>query len=86
MIDTLSVIALPKFLSHKSNHHALDPLFPNDRILCLLQSSVVVVVNSVEACRNGGLLRLEKLRLGCGRHDEKVDTHGRMLEVSIGNV
>ena len=37
MIDTLPSITFPQFLPYQPSHHALDPLFPNDRILRCLQ-------------------------------------------------
>ena len=55
MIDPLLEITLAQLLPYQPGHHALHPLFPDDRILGSLQPWRIVVVDSFEAGRDFGL-------------------------------
>jgi len=66
MIDTFPSVALAHLIPHQPRHHALDPLFANDGILCSLQGSIVFVVDALEGGRYLGLLCQEHVRLGSG--------------------
>ena len=63
MVDALFVVALAHLLPDQPRHHALHPLFPDDRVLCSLEGLVVIVVHSVEGWRNLWLCCFERLGL-----------------------
>src|SRR6266536_2147894 len=68
VVYSLPIIALPKFFSDQSRHHALNPLFSDDRILRCLQSWCIVVVNTVESWRDLRFLCKKGLRFGSWSH------------------
>lgn len=67
MVDSLSVVALAELIPYQTAHHDLDPLLPDDSILCLLEALGVIVVDAVEGGSDLGLLGQKGLGLG-GRH------------------
>lgn len=72
MIHTLAVVTFAQLLSYQPPHHDLHPLFPDDGVLRLLQSLVVVVVDAVEGGRDGRLLGQEGFGFG-SRHCDRTE-------------
>jgi hypothetical protein len=67
MVDSLPPVALAHLLPHQPCHHALDPLLPDDRVLCGLEGCVVIVVDAIKGGSDLRLLCEEEFGLGC-RH------------------
>ena len=55
MIDAFPPIALPKLIPHQPRHHHAHPLLPDDRVLRLLQTRGVVIVDAVKGRWDGWL-------------------------------
>lgn len=69
MVYALSEITLAHLFPHQPRHHALDPLFSDDRILRRFQSAAIVVVNTIEGRRYFRFLCEESFGFGgwhCG--------------------
>lgn len=67
MVDPFPIVAFAQFFPYKPPHHDLNPLLPDDGILSLLESHVVVIVDPIEGWWDLWLLRQELGRLW-GRH------------------
>lgn len=72
MVNSLAVITLPHLFPNQSRHHTPDPLFPNNRILGLLQSSRIIVIDTVKGWRDRGFLGQKRSRLGSGCHGKVI--------------
>ena len=73
MVDSLPVVALAELLPYQTAHHDLDPLLPDDGILCLLEALGVLVVDAVECGSDLGLLGQKGLGFGsrhCGKRED----------------
>lgn len=66
MINPLPMIAFPQLITHKSGHHASDPLFADDSVAGIVDRDVIFEVDAVEGWRDGGLLGQEGLGLWGG--------------------
>lgn len=74
MVDALPPVALVHLVPHQPRHHAPDPLLSDNGILCGLEGGVVVVVDALERGWDLGLLRKERLGLGCRHGDSAMRT------------
>ena len=66
MIDALSRITLPQFLTDKTRHHAADPLLTDNGVTGVVDSDVVFEVDALVAWGHGGLLGEEGGGFGGG--------------------
>jgi hypothetical protein len=66
VIDPLPPVAFAHLVPHQPRHHALDPLLPDNSILCGLERFVVVVVDALKGGSDLGLLCEEEFGLGGG--------------------
>ena len=67
VVHTLSRIALAQFLPDQTCHHATHPLFTDNGVTGIVNSDVVLEVDSLIGWRNDGFFSKESGGLG-GRH------------------